>query len=278
MITVPGLEIFGEPTTPLGKLPTTPETNNFCPVSLQDWLHACKRAGIPHVPATQVAELKRHDVMRFEQPGEPQNRNSAAIKQAMDACPDEHMLRFDCCAGSDTKIRLSEGQPGWHPDHQNIYIGDPRAMEIMLEFPRELIPIWSRPWINARIIDGYPVEYRVFVYDGQAMGVSNYYPQRPLTNHRKHIDAIGQYTQALIDVIDPPFLWNYSPFRKYFDSHFDTEGVHFTADYIVDADDNVTFLEGGPPHHLGAHPCCFQTGETQGLALTPKNETLETSP
>ena len=159
-----------------------------------------------------------------------------------------------------------------------IYIGDPRAMEIILEFPRELIPIWSRPWINARIIDGYPVEYRVFVYDGQAMGVSNYYPQRPLTNHRKHIDAIGHYTQALIDVIDPPFLWNYGPFRDYFDNHFDTEGVHFTADYIVDADDNVTFLEGGPPHHLGAHPCCFPTGETQGLALTPKNETLETSP
>ena len=136
------------------------------------------------------------------------------------------------------------------------------------------IPIWSRPWINARIIGGYPVEYRVFVYDGQAMGVSNYYPQRPLTNHRKHIDAIGHYTQALIDVIDPPFLWNYSPFHEY----FDTEGVHFTADYIVDADDNVTFLEGGPPHHLGAHPCCFPTGETQGLALTPKNETLEASP
>ena len=177
----------------------------------------------------------------------------------MDACPDGHMFRFDCCAGSDTKIRLSEGQPGWHPD--------PRAMEIMLEFPRELIPIWSRPWINARIIGGYPVEYRVFVYDGQAMGVSNYYA-RPLHYDRRHIDAIGQYTQALIAVIDPPLLWNYSPFRDHFDSHFDTEGVHFTADYIVDADDNVAFLEGGPPHHLGAHPCCFPMGETQGLALT----------
>ena len=57
-----------------------------------------------------------------------------------------------------------------------------------------------------------------------------------------------------------------------------TEGVHFTADYIVDADDNVAFLEGGPPHHLGAHPCGFPMGETQGLALTPKNETLDTSP
>ena len=53
------------------------------------------------------------------------------------------------------------------------------------------------------------------------MGVSNYYPQRPLTNHRKHIDAIGQYTQALIDVIDPPLLWNYSPFRDLVDASFD---------------------------------------------------------
>ena len=57
-----------------------------------------------------------------------------------------------------------------------------------------------------------------------------------------------------------------------------TEGAHFTADYIVDADDNVAFLEGRPPHHLGAHPCCFPMGETQGLALTPKNEILDTSP
>ena len=97
------------------------------------------------------------------------------------------------------------------------------------------------------------------------MGVSNYYPQRPLTNHQRHIDAIGQYTQALIDVINPPLLWNYSPFRDYFDSHFDADG-------------NIAFLEGGPPHHLGAHPCCFPIGETQGRALTPKNETLEACP
>ena len=140
------------------------------------------------------------------------------------------------------------------------------------------IPIWSRPWINARIIGGYPVEYRVFVYDGQAMGVSNYYPQRPLTNHRRHIDAIGQYTQALIDVIDPPLLWNYSPFREYFDSHFDTEGVHFTADYIVDADDNVAFLEGGPPHHLGAHPCCFPMGETPVPLRSPRRPSQQRIP
>ena len=59
------------------------------------------------------------------------------------------------------------------------------------------------------------------------------------------------------------------------------KGVHFTADYIVDADDNVAFLEGGPHHHLGAHPCCFPMGETQGLALTltrPENKTLQASP
>ncbi len=87
------------------------------------------------------------------------------------------------------------------------------------------------------------------VYDGQAMGVSNYYPQQPLPYNWKHTDAIGQYTQALINVIDPPLLWNYSPFRGYFDDHFDTDGVHFTADYIVDDNDNVLFLKGGraPP-------------------------------
>ena len=57
-----------------------------------------------------------------------------------------------------------------------------------------------------------------------------------------------------------------------------TKGVHFTADYIVDADDNVAFLEGGPPHHLGAHPCCFPMGETPVPLRSPRRPSQQRIP
>ena len=52
-----------------GPDPVAPETNpmntgspeNFCPVSLGDWLKLCREAGVPHVPADKVTELRRKD-------------------------------------------------------------------------------------------------------------------------------------------------------------------------------------------------------------------------
>ena len=38
----------------------------------------------------------------------------------------------------------------------------------------------------------------------------------------------------------------------------------------------VLFLEGGPPHELGAHMCCFRPGEIDGgVALEDRNEPEE---
>ena len=266
-IEVPGPEIFGESRTPMDEIPDTPDTHRFCPLSLGDWINACRRANVPHIPAAEGAVLYRHDVIRYEEGGEPHRRNLQAIRAAQRSCRPGEMLRLDCCAGSETKIRMATGQTEWHPRLQQIYVGDPHPTDLMLEMPRERIPIWRRPWISAKSIGAFPVEYRAYVQDGQTVGISNYHIQRPLPRNDAHIDAIGRYTDGLIRSLEPPFLWNYGPFRDYFDDHFDTDGVHFTADYIVDSQDNVIFLEGNPPHHLGAHPCCFQMDETYGLAL-----------
>jgi len=48
----------------------------------------------------------------------------------------------------------------------------------------------------------------------------------------------------------------------------------FTADFVVTEDDEVLFLEGGPPHTAlwGAHPCCFVPGNVEGVALMNRNE------
>ena len=50
-----------------------------------------------------------------------------------------------------------------------------------------------------------------------------------------------------------PFQWPLKPSLR----GLDQDGVHFTADFIATAE-GILFLEGGPPHELGAHPCCFR--------------------
>lgn len=271
---VPGPEIFEESTTPLGRIKDSAETARFCPLSLGDWIDACRRANVPHVPAREAAVLCRHDVIRYEQPGKPRDRNEQAVQRARSACRPGEMLRLDCCAGSETKFRLATGRPEWREDTQLVYVGDPRATELVLDMPRERIPIWRRPWIKARLEGRFPVEYRAYVQDGQVVGISNYHVQRPLRRSNAHIDAIARWTDALLAVLETPFLWPYGPYRDYFDDHCAADGVHFAADFIVDQNDNVVFLEGNPPHHLGAHPCCFPMDETYGLALAAPERTM----
>ena len=47
----------------------------------------------------------------------------------------------------------------------------------------------------------------------------------------------------------------------------DPDGIHFTADFLA-TEKGMTFLEGGPPWFLGAHPGCFEgRDEVEGIAL-----------
>ena len=45
-----------------------------------------------------------------------------------------------------------------------------------------------------------------------------------------------------------------------------------TMDFLVTQQDEVLFLEGGPSHRHGAHPCCFEPGHIDGIALEDRNE------
>ena len=266
------------PPPPSPRLPReiTPETNNFCPTSLRDWLQVCRNAGVPHIPAEQIGTISLSDYLRFDQPGEHQDRLLANVNQAQAAMKPRHMVRFDCCAPFETKCRLSQGSHEWHPDLARIILDDPRLYDIMWEQPREDVPLWQRPWIEATLLEGYPVEYRVFVTNGEVNGVSNYYPQRPLPINLKTLQQAQtaiDLTNRLIEHIPTPFLWNESNFWPSFKEAFDTNKIHFTADFMVDASGEVLFLEGGPPHEMGAHPCCFTPGMTSGVALANQNPT-----
>ena len=251
-------------------IPDTNETRHFCPTSLENWLQLCRKADVPFLPAQQVAVIHRSDYFRWDTPGEHHQRLIAAHRQVVESNLPNHMIRFDCCAPIETKIRLSIGQPDWHPDMAILVFDDPRLADIMAEHPREAVPIWRRPWLDAEIIDQYPVEYRTYVKDGAITGISNYYPQRPLEPNEEHIRQVREITQRLIDAATPPFLWNNGMLRASFDANNDQQGIHLTADYILPKnDDALLFLEGGPPHELGAHPCCFPAGRITGIAMHP---------
>ena len=238
----------------------------FCPVSLGDWLELCRKTGVPHVPAEQVAEFMLEDIMNFDTPGEHRERLSAVRKTLEEARLHDHMVRLDCCASIEIKYRMSQGEPEWRPEFGDIILDDPRAFEILMEYPRPTVPVWRRPWANTLVLDRYPVEYRAFVRDGKLQGISNYYPQRPIVKFPRHLQRAGEITQTLAEAVSTPFQWHLAPVPE----GLDPAGVHFTADFIA-LSGEVLFLEGGPPHEMGAHPCCFPAGQIGGVALEDRN-------
>ena len=246
---------------------------NFCPVSLGDWLDLCRRAEIPHVPATQVTEVVRDDYLAFDTEGEHRARLEQvwkAIQTARAARKDNQMMRLDCCTDEEVKYRMSRGGGGgFQPEFGGIIFGDMRSFDMVGEYPRDSIPIWQRPWAKTQVIDGYPVEYRAFVRDGKLQGISSYYPQRPLPWLPEHLKAVRNSTERLIQHVQAPFLWHHT--LMFLDNPLDRQGIHFTADFLVTTQGETLFLEGGPPHELGGHMCCFRPGEIEGVALTDRN-------
>lgn len=232
-------------------------------LSLGDWLEACRRTNVPFVPAYQTASLRKKDALLFEVEGEHQKRLEDAFVKTQSEAIGVDMVRFDFCAPLEIKAALANGNWGWREEFRDLTLGDPRVVDIMLEYPGDSIALWKRPWIEALIEDDYPVEYRVFVKDGKIIGISNYYPQRTLSYRPQDIDAVRSYTKRLIKVLEPPFLYP----QTLWTDELSRESVNFTADYILSRDYGIMFLEGGPPHELGAHPCCFAPGQIKGIAL-----------
>ena len=248
--------------------PDNEQAGRFCPISLGDWLDLSRKTGIPHVGAEKVATLLREDCLSFDTQGEHQERLTEAFLKIQASKKPFHMMRFDCCSGLEIKHRLAQGQPDWNPEFNNIILDDPRAFDIILEYPREELPVWSRPWTSPMVYGNHPVEYRAFVRDGEIAGISSYYPQRPLIEFKGHLDTVREYTTRLAEAAPTPFLWP----MCYRPDSISADGVHFTADFMA-TPDGILFLEGGPPHEMGAHPCCFQPGRIEGIALADRNET-----
>lgn len=241
----------------------SPGRGEFNVVSLGAWMRLCEAVSLPRVPAEPVASIDIHLLMNWDVEQGPALRQFfTTIERAKRP---NTMLRWDCCAPSDVKARMAAGQPAWSPAlTEHFTIDDARAFTIITEYPGSTMTVWRRPWMNAAVVDRYPVEYRVFVDAGTVIGISSYYPQRPLdqADTLQDVFRLNVMAGTLIRALDgktivhPP-----SPDRG-------PEGLSFTADFMRLCDGRLLFLEGGPAWGGGAHPCCFENADDWAAAAT----------
>ena len=118
------------------------------------------------------------------------------------------MMRLDCCSDAEIKYQLSRGRHEFRPEFGQVIFGDPRSYDMVAEYPRETLPVWRRGWVSTLRVEDYPVEYRAYVRDGQLVGISNYYPQRPLMRLQDHIERVRAHVATLLRYVRPPFLWH----------------------------------------------------------------------
>lgn len=217
-------------------------------ISLEEWRDACEKRDVPFIPIEYVGEAPKMEIAEALWEGKKFESIKKLFENINWAEEPGYMMRWDCCATMDLKQAMAHGRIE-EARSTRIALDDPRFFDILLEYPGEVIKVWKRPWIEAEMCEGYPVEFRAFVYDGEVKGVCSYYPQRPLPKERYQGDA------------KMVWLLTAEEFR-------DLESGHYTLDWMRTAEGKLTVIEGGPPHTPtgGAHPCCFPEGKIKMTA------------
>jgi hypothetical protein len=245
----------------------------FPAASLSVWLDLAKQAKVPFIEAALVGELDIKALLHFEEQEDPQVQATLAqLDQINTSLPDGHMLRWDCCAGFETKLRMGDGEP---PVGEERYLhpGEPRTFDLLYDFPADQICVWQRPWVDAMVHEAFPVEFRVFVVQGKVAGIANYYLQRDLPAtpaiEALAIESLAQaeaIVGAMLESQRFPAMPN-APVPQ----TLDRSAIDCTLDFLTTPKGDVLFLEAGPGYGFGAHPCAFLEGNTvapiEGLKL-----------
>ena len=216
-------------------------------VSLGAWLELVEKAKLPHVPATKIASIPIDELFDGLDNPDTAPRFKAFMDAQIDAEDHETIFRWDCCAPGSIKSHMDRGKVDWIPEFARpLHPEDcPRAGDLIYEFPGPLMSVWQRPWMEAALWFGWPVEYRVYVQDSKIIGVSNYYIQRPLPDGpttRQHMHQCRDMTEQLIELVPLPIrIHGGAP------DDYPTDEISFTADFMVLKSGEVVWLEGGPP-------------------------------
>ena len=239
----------------------------FIGTSLTSWLDLVQSAGVPVVPAQEIASMPRDVLLRVEdqQPGDQEHWSELAA--ALKGVPAGHMARWELCSGLALKMAMAAAEPPSHEVMTDLDAMDPRAFGIFYEFPADVVKVVSRPWVRAGMCEGYPVEFRVFVKNNKVLGVANYYPQRPLPLTYGNTALAHRCLVKAENIVDKLVSRGAYPWMPSYERQFDPQKVSATLDFIATPDGGLVFLEAGPPFGAGAHPCAFIDREISGVAL-----------
>lgn len=239
------------------------------------------------------------------------------IFAAGDLIPPGHVVRSAICGPNTMKALAGTGTLshsddaarfdgidvgcGWvrEGNRTRIDVTDKRMMELQARGHEDTFRYLVRPWVEAaRRNEGedphfagtplaarrsWPAEWRVYVRNGEVIGVGNYYgwagEATPVAARgalaakaaAERMIAVMR-TDALTPIFSDLFLMNFSMAQSAGSAHpdavaqaldvsarFPMDGIHCTLDFIETGDGEVTLLEGGPAHTPigGGHPTAF---------------------
>jgi hypothetical protein len=245
----------------------------FVGVSLGAWLQHAQHAGVPHVPANEVARVSRWQFLNFQESNEADRQMWKSVRDLRHSVPADHMVRWDPCAELGLKQAMAKSKldmaiEASHPVHPEA---DPRTYDILYDYPLEKVSLWSRPWVKAQMHESHPVEFRVFVRDSRVLGVANYYVQRALPESPEILRAVNTciaLSAQLVGSMQEHGAFPWMPHYEKMGFDMSAGAIHATLDFLVSEGGQVLLLEAGPPFGAGAHPCAFQGKEhITGLAL-----------
>ena len=248
--------------------------------SLESWLQVVERVGtVPYVGAMRIGEVDVREAFGVLD-GDEAARKSYEERLARWGRELEwrtgYVLRHDLCMGGPVKTALAQGLVQGHPAPEQWeewrrpeYAGDLRLMSMGEMHAKGVTAVWARPWRQVDSLRGWPVELRVWVKQGRVTAVSNYYPQRPMTEAEWDAAPVVQaieHTRALAKEVPAGMHSAPTGDVRWEDDETYVECT-FTADYLVVAGEAV-WLEGGPGTwpSWGAYPCCLPAQVTMRAA------------
>lgn len=220
---------------------------------LSVWLARCAQAGIQAVPAIFSQDISVDEIFAaVDGKGDPVTIDQARTWLGENLKPGT-MWRWEQCAPLDLKSTMANG--GSADERIDFSVDDPRLIDILFENNCATTKLAVRPVVAIQRHEGYPVEFRCYVSGPDQVAVSNYYPQMGLPgSFRGRAEKAGALALKLY-----PFV-----------------GSGYTSDFCLTPDNELVFLEGGPPWSAGAHPCCFSPDDLQPgqIVLAPEEGAL----
>ena len=269
-------------------------------VSLPAWLALAERAGVSLIPIRPLAELSVRDYYTVLDQRDDGGMTVAFENAVVAGLQEGEVLRFEQCAPSEIKFNLSSGGEignGTIMGHDGRPFPDiwsMRFLDTLFDLGEDKVRAYARPYIEPMTVPGtfegaegsWPLEFRVFIRDGNITGIANYYrqvhPDEPgLMEEADLRAAVNGTLRAAQRMLDTMQELNLGIGNRAMAPGTEEHGAagwdsqDYTLDFLIAADGTPLFLEGGPAGLLFADPCAFLSDEPgpcglEGVALSTR--------